>query len=61
MATAAAVLVCFLLVWLPFQYMARAIRETIDVPATGVSLLPFVVPTLAVVSTVAYATVRSLV
>lgn len=29
--------------WLPFQYMAQAIRETVDVPATGVSLLPFAV------------------
>jgi ABC-2 type transport system permease protein len=29
--------------WLPFQYMAQAIRETIDIPATGVPVLPFVV------------------
>jgi ABC-2 type transport system permease protein len=29
--------------WLPFQYMAQAVRETIDVPAAGVPLLPFVV------------------
>jgi ABC-2 type transport system permease protein len=29
--------------WLPFQYMAQAMRETIDVPAAGVSALPFVV------------------
>ena len=29
--------------WLPFQYMAQAIRETVDVPAGGVPLLPFVV------------------
>ncbi|HIV58103.1 MAG TPA: ABC transporter permease [Candidatus Stackebrandtia faecavium] len=28
---------------LPFQYMAQAIRETIDVPASGVPMLPFVV------------------
>jgi ABC-2 type transport system permease protein len=31
--------------WLPFQYMAQAIRETIDVPASGISLLPFAVLT----------------
>lgn len=31
--------------WLPFQYMAQALRETIAVPATGVSLLPFAVMT----------------
>lgn len=31
--------------WLPFQYMAQAIRETIDVPATGVSLTPFAILT----------------
>ncbi|WP_166352138.1 ABC transporter permease [Phytoactinopolyspora limicola] len=29
--------------WLPFQYMAQAIRDTIDVPAGGTPLLPFVV------------------
>lgn len=29
--------------WLPFQYMAQAIRETIDVPAAGISQLPFMV------------------
>jgi ABC-2 type transport system permease protein len=29
--------------WLPFQYMAQAMRETIDVPATGVPALPFLV------------------
>jgi ABC-2 type transport system permease protein len=29
--------------WLPFQYMAQAIRETVNVPATGVPLLPFVI------------------
>lgn len=29
--------------WLPFQYMAQAIRETIDVPVAGVPLLPFLV------------------
>jgi ABC-2 type transport system permease protein len=29
--------------WLPFQYMAQAIRDTIAVPAGGVPLLPFVV------------------
>lgn len=29
--------------FLPLQYMAQAIRETIDVPATGVSWLPFAV------------------
>ncbi len=29
--------------WLPFQYMAQAIRETIDVPAGGIPVLPFVV------------------
>jgi ABC-2 type transport system permease protein len=27
--------------WLPFQYMAQAMRETIAVPAGGVSSLPF--------------------
>lgn len=32
-------------VWLPFQYMAQAIRETVDVPATGISALPFAVLT----------------
>ena len=29
--------------WLPFQYMAQAIRETVDVPLGGVPLLPFLV------------------
>ena len=29
--------------WLPFQYMAQAIRETVDVPPGGVPLLPFAV------------------
>ncbi|HEY8472642.1 MAG TPA: ABC transporter permease [Natronosporangium sp.] len=29
--------------WLPFQYMAQAVRETLDVPAGGVSVLPFAV------------------
>jgi ABC-2 type transport system permease protein len=29
--------------WLPFQYMAQAMRETLDVPATGVPALPFLV------------------
>jgi ABC-2 type transport system permease protein len=29
--------------WLPFTYMAQAIRETVDVPATGVSAMPFAV------------------
>lgn len=29
--------------WLPFQYMAQAVRETLDVPAAGVSMLPFAV------------------
>lgn len=29
--------------WLPFQYMAQAIRETTAVPAGGVPALPFVV------------------
>jgi ABC-2 type transport system permease protein len=29
--------------WLPFTYMAQAIRETVDVPAAGVSVLPFAV------------------
>lgn len=29
--------------WLPFQYMAQALRETIAVPAAGVSVLPFAV------------------
>jgi ABC-2 type transport system permease protein len=28
--------------WLPFTYMAQAIRDTVNVPATGVSALPFV-------------------
>ncbi len=31
--------------WLPFTYMAQAIRETVNVPATGVSATPFVVLT----------------
>jgi ABC-2 type transport system permease protein len=29
--------------WLPFQYMAQAIRDTVDVPAGGVPVLPFAV------------------
>jgi ABC-2 type transport system permease protein len=29
--------------WLPFQYMAQAIRETVDAPAGGVPILPFAV------------------
>jgi ABC-2 type transport system permease protein len=29
--------------WLPFQYLAQAIRETLVVPPDGVPLLPFVV------------------
>jgi ABC-2 type transport system permease protein len=29
--------------WLPFQYMAQVMRETIDVPAGGVATLPFLV------------------
>lgn len=29
--------------WLPLQYMAQAMRETLDVPASGVPVLPFVV------------------
>ncbi len=29
--------------WLPFQYMAQAIRETVDVPPAGIPLLPFAV------------------
>lgn len=29
--------------WLPFQYMAQAIRETLATPGTGVPVLPFVV------------------
>lgn len=29
--------------WLPFQYMAQAIRETVDVPAGGVPVLPFLI------------------
>lgn len=29
--------------WLPFQYMAQAIRDTVDVPASGVPWLPFAV------------------
>jgi ABC-2 type transport system permease protein len=29
--------------WLPFQYMAQAVRETLDVPAAGVSMQPFAV------------------
>lgn len=35
--------------WLPFQYMAQAIRETVDVPAEGIALLPFAVLTAWVV------------
>lgn len=31
--------------WLPFQYMAQAMRETLDVPVAGVSTVPFVVLT----------------
>lgn len=29
--------------WLPFRYMAQAIRETVDVPPSGVPAQPFVV------------------
>jgi ABC-2 type transport system permease protein len=29
--------------WLPFQYMAQAVRETLSRPPDGVSMLPFVV------------------
>jgi ABC-2 type transport system permease protein len=29
--------------WLPFQYMAQAVRETVDVPTNGVPVLPFIV------------------
>lgn len=29
--------------WLPFQYMAQAMRETLDVPANGVPAMPFLV------------------
>ncbi|MFW6090457.1 MAG: hypothetical protein ACODAF_01195 [Actinomycetota bacterium] len=29
--------------WLPFQYMAQAVRETVDVAASGVPVLPFLV------------------
>jgi ABC-2 type transport system permease protein len=29
--------------WLPFTYMAQAVRETVDVPAGGVSAMPFAV------------------
>jgi ABC-2 type transport system permease protein len=29
--------------WLPFQYMAQAMRETLDVPPGGVAALPFLV------------------
>jgi ABC-2 type transport system permease protein len=29
--------------WLPFQYMAQAMRETLDVPAGGVPAMPFAV------------------
>lgn len=29
--------------WLPFQYMAQAIRESVDVPSGGITLLPFVI------------------
>jgi ABC-2 type transport system permease protein len=28
--------------WLPFTYMAQAIRDTVNVPATGIAALPFV-------------------
>lgn len=31
--------------WLPFQYMAQAIRETVDTPPGGVTILPFLVLT----------------
>jgi ABC-2 type transport system permease protein len=31
--------------WLPFTYMAQAIRETVNVPPTGVSATPFLVLT----------------
>lgn len=31
--------------WLPLQYMAQAIRESVDVPLGGVTLLPFAVLT----------------
>jgi ABC-2 type transport system permease protein len=29
--------------WLPFTYMAQAIRETVNVPATGISPIPFLI------------------
>ncbi|WP_129669449.1 ABC transporter permease [Phytoactinopolyspora endophytica] len=29
--------------WLPFQYMAQAVRETIDASGAGIAVLPFVV------------------
>jgi ABC-2 type transport system permease protein len=29
--------------WLPFTYMAQAVRDTVNVPPTGVSVTPFVV------------------
>ena len=32
--------------WLPFTYMAQAIRDTVNVPPTGVPAMPFVVLTL---------------
>ncbi|HZE39520.1 MAG TPA: ABC transporter permease [Stackebrandtia sp.] len=32
--------------FLPFEYMAQAIRETVNVPRAGVSALPFVVMTI---------------
>lgn len=32
--------------WLPFTYMAQVIRETVDVPATGIAVLPFAVVAL---------------
>jgi ABC-2 type transport system permease protein len=32
--------------WLPFTYMAQAIRDTVNVPETGVPALPFAVLTL---------------
>ncbi len=31
--------------WLPFTYMAQAIRDTVNVPSTGVSATPFLVLT----------------
>jgi ABC-2 type transport system permease protein len=29
--------------WLPFTYMAQAVRETVSVPSSGISALPFAV------------------